>query len=63
MTRFVSHGKMTRFVNLGAVSRARAMATATAAQEASTERIEVIDMFGGKEEEMLSPHDISLVRY
>ena len=61
MTRFVSHGKMTRFVNLGAVSRASA--TATAAQETSTERIEVIDMIGGKEEEMLSAHDISLVRY
>ena len=59
MTRFVSPGKMTRFVNLGAVSRV----TATVAPETSTERIEVIDMVGGEEEEMLSPHDISLVRY
>ena len=59
MTRFVSPDKITRFVNLGAVSKV----TATAAPETSTERIEVIDMVGGEEEEMLSPHDISLVRY
>ena len=61
MPKFASSGKMTRFVNLGTASRT----AATAAPETSTERIEVIDMVGGEEEEeeVLSPHDISLLRY
>ena len=51
---------MTRFINLGTASRT----AANTAPEISTERIEVIDMVGGsEEEETLSPHDISLVRY
>ena len=52
---------MTRFIHLGTASGK----AASAAPEISTERIEVIDMVGGgeEEEETLSPHDISLVRY